>query len=78
MKLQLSQKDGSTAKMNHGASLLLLNALNEVSNGLQIPDFERTIGATPEEVHTLFSKIENLAAAAGTEGHISRVKEHLN
>ncbi|HDT3137103.1 TPA: hypothetical protein QIF81_002943 [Enterobacter asburiae] len=50
---------GKQAQLTLGENeLLILNsALNEICNGISVPEFETRIGASKEEVCTLLSQI---------------------
>ena len=50
---------GKQAQLTLGENeLLILNsALNEICNGISVPEFETRIGASKEEVCTLLSEI---------------------
>lgn len=49
-----------TANFSNDELIMLNNALNEISNGISITEFQARVGYTREEVEGLMSKIAKL------------------
>ena len=48
--------------------LMVSNALNEVCNGIDIPEFHARIGATPDEAQRFLERLGEIIEGAATRG----------
>ena len=49
--------------------LMLSNALNEVCNGIDVPEFHARIGASPDEAQRLLERLGEIIESAATRGN---------
>lgn len=70
MQIRKSDESHVVLELAHNELILLNNALNEVCNGLDIPDFSTRLGAQREELEALFRQLK-----AALEGMAKRKDE---
>lgn len=63
--MKLLKRDGSryTIEIEESELTLLNNALNEVCNGIEVPEFETRLGHTPDAAKSLLNRINSLLPA---------------
>jgi hypothetical protein len=54
------QRGKAIVEFTEGELLILNNALNEVCNGIEVPEFATRIGADISEVHRLLADVNKL------------------
>jgi hypothetical protein len=64
--MRLLKRDGTayTVEVSEAELTLLNNALNEVCNGIDVPEFETRLGATEAEAQSLLKRINSLLPTA--------------
>ena len=60
MQLIATEKDCATVRLDASDILLLTNALNEVCNGLDVPEFSTRIGVQHEDALALLQEMIQL------------------
>jgi hypothetical protein len=58
MQIRQSDETHVVLDLTHNELILLNNALNEVCNGLDLPDFSTRLGAQRSELEALFRQIK--------------------
>jgi len=59
MQLLSKEKQGFTLKVSRTELLILHQALNEVVNGIELPEFSTRMGAEVSEVESLMEQTHN-------------------
>ena len=70
MQIRKSDEWHIVLDLTHNELIVLNNALNEVCNGLDVPDFSTRLGAQRDELEALFRQIK-----AALEGMAKRKDE---
>jgi hypothetical protein len=60
MEIEKKDKNSVTIKFNSRELLILNNALNEICNGIEIPEFETRIGASLNDANRLLSDFNSI------------------
>jgi hypothetical protein len=69
MKVVTLSEAGATVVLSSDEIGILNNALNEVCNGLEIPEFATRMGADIDEVSHLLHEIHSLGRAMNENAH---------
>ena len=70
MEVRETDQSHVVVALSHNELILLNNALNEVCNGLDLPDFSTRLGAGKDELEALLRQV-----TAALDGMVKRIDE---